>query len=784
MGRKLNVVGFISGGKDSFYSLLHCLANGHKITAFANLYPPPLTSQNGEDVDLNSFMYQTVGHGLIHLYSEICSLPLYRQEIRGTAVCQAKDYSVSDQGDGSSRSVPMASSTNRGDETESMMTLLRRIKDEHPEADAICSGAILSTYQRTRIESVALRMDMVPLAYLWQYPKLPTPVPREGGLLEDMAAVGLDARIVKVASGGLDEDLLWMNVCANATRTKLARAVKRFGGSVLGEGGEFETVVVGGPPELFNRAIKVGEDQRKLLRGSGGEAWLAFAGGLIKMAEKENMRRTKSLPDMKIPNLLDDPFAKLLETLNARTSSTSEPQSKVSVAESIPMQHVWTPMESIWIGKSTTRVSNLSALHIGDDTQAQITEIGRRIRVLLKEVLHRSPYDIVFTTILLRSMDDFQAVNQEYAKLFSEQPNPPARVTVACGDSLPPGVNVILSLVISYRKYEMDPRLHVQSMSYWAPANIGPYSQATTVSLDVGNAAVVFIAGQIPLVPASMDLVTPDHHPQASGSVDVLSPFGLQATLALQHLWRVAESMSVGWWTGAVAYVVSDIKDVHQKVSIAASAWRTMHKQRDDPESVANDADFDVWDQQHYSGGSFQPTQEHETLPNFACLSVVSAEGAPIESVKAVVPPFFAVQVDQLPRGSDVEWQALGVSQAPVKFFETTSGSEYSLTVCSLASDEMVFGAIGIELLDADSSLDLRIDAALLAFQRRCKVGRTADVHLTIYTRHMFEYDKAKVQLVPCKSVWSIDGKELAAAITVVYEMGTRVLQEAENHQS
>ena len=33
--------------------------------------------------------------------------------------------------------------------------------------------------------------------------------------------------------------------------------------------------------------------------------------------------------------------------------------------------------------------------------------------------------------------------------------------------------------------------LHVQSISYWAAANIGPYAQATTIKEDV------FIAGQI-----------------------------------------------------------------------------------------------------------------------------------------------------------------------------------------------------------------------------------------------------------------------------------------------
>lgn len=36
----LNVIALISGGKDSFYSMLLCLQNGHRIVALGNLYPP------------------------------------------------------------------------------------------------------------------------------------------------------------------------------------------------------------------------------------------------------------------------------------------------------------------------------------------------------------------------------------------------------------------------------------------------------------------------------------------------------------------------------------------------------------------------------------------------------------------------------------------------------------------------------------------------------------------------------------------------------------------------
>lgn len=112
MQSKLNVIALISGGKDSFFSILHCVANGHTVVALANLFPParhptehtseehpdgsPDTDTNGEDEeDLNSYMYQTVGHGVIPLYAEALGLPLYRQEITGTAVNTDKTYAPS-----------------------------------------------------------------------------------------------------------------------------------------------------------------------------------------------------------------------------------------------------------------------------------------------------------------------------------------------------------------------------------------------------------------------------------------------------------------------------------------------------------------------------------------------------------------------------------------------------------------------------------------------------------------------------------------------------------------
>lgn len=38
-GPKHKVLGLVSGGKDSCFNLLHCVANGHEVVALATLTP-------------------------------------------------------------------------------------------------------------------------------------------------------------------------------------------------------------------------------------------------------------------------------------------------------------------------------------------------------------------------------------------------------------------------------------------------------------------------------------------------------------------------------------------------------------------------------------------------------------------------------------------------------------------------------------------------------------------------------------------------------------------------
>jgi diphthine-ammonia ligase len=104
------------------------------------------------------------------------------------------------------------------------------------------------------------------------------------------------------------------------------------------------------------------------------------------------------------------------------------------------------------------------------------------------------------------SLDDYSAYNAEYSKFFLES-RPPVRVCVEA--PLPPDTPLLLEAIAYGQELAAEDDgnntrqvMHVQGISHWAPANIGPYSQA----ISIGD--IIYVAGQIGLVPGSMALVT------------------------------------------------------------------------------------------------------------------------------------------------------------------------------------------------------------------------------------------------------------------------------------
>lgn len=90
--------------------------------------------------------------------------------------------------------------------------------------------------------------------------------------------------------------------------------------------------------------------------------------------------------------------------------------------------------------------------------------------------------DVVSMVMYVSSMDDYAQYNSEYIKFFSSQP--PVRV---CVETLLPIDKPIVLEALAFRDQSETGTIarncmHVQGISHWAPANIGPYSQAVWVN--------------------------------------------------------------------------------------------------------------------------------------------------------------------------------------------------------------------------------------------------------------------------------------------------------------
>ncbi|XP_030071019.1 diphthine--ammonia ligase isoform X2 [Microcaecilia unicolor] len=221
----MRVAALISGGKDSCYNMMQCVAAGHQIVALANLRP---SESRGNTDELDSYMYQTVGYQAIHLYAEAMDLPLYCGTIRGTSVETGKMYIECE-----------------GDEVEDLHQLLKLVKEKEL-VEGVSVGAILSDYQRVRVENVCKRLNLQPLTYLWRQ--------NQEILLKEMISSKIEAIIIKVAAFGLDPEKHLGKTLAEM-ESCLIELSRKYGVHVCGEGGEYETFTLDCP--LFQKRIVV-----------------------------------------------------------------------------------------------------------------------------------------------------------------------------------------------------------------------------------------------------------------------------------------------------------------------------------------------------------------------------------------------------------------------------------------------------------------------------------------------------------------------------------------------
>ncbi|XP_071414126.1 diphthine--ammonia ligase isoform X3 [Pithys albifrons albifrons] len=520
----MRVVALISGGKDSCYNMMQCVAAGHQIVALANLRPAENTGRTDE---LDSYMYQTVGHHAVDLYADALDLPLYRGFIKGTSVNMGRVYTACQE-----------------DEVEDLYHLMKLVKDKEG-VEGVSVGAILSDYQRVRVEDVCRRLNLQPLAYLWRW--------NQEKLLKEMIASNIQAIIIKVAAFGLDPDK-HLGKTLDQMQPVLLELSEKYGVHVCGEGGEYETFTLDCP--LFKKKIVV--DSAKVVMHSADAfapvAYLHFLKLHLENKQEEYSRTfVVSSCSCEISCTNDD---------ICPSSEENEPQKTIPViwkslkpnfldftktfesSGKSPSGYQWFSGITAHFLPSKDKNAQDAAREAFSSLRANMTSEGLKLK------------DVILVHLYMKSMEDFSVINSVYVTEFDLCP--PARVCVET--LLPEGVLFCIDCLA--HKYDIatddvlhDEKLvmHVQSISHWAPACIGPYSQ----SIKVGD--VLYCAGQIALVPCTMQLV--------SGGIRT------EAIVSLRHVERVLQAMSQKTALHHVITACCYVTD-SRHIPIAHSVWQ------------------------------------------------------------------------------------------------------------------------------------------------------------------------------------------------------------------
>uniref|UniRef100_A0A0D3B9M1 Diphthine--ammonia ligase n=1 Tax=Brassica oleracea var. oleracea TaxID=109376 RepID=A0A0D3B9M1_BRAOL len=388
----MKVVALVSGGKDSCYVMMKCIQYGHEIVALANLLPVD------DSVDeLDSYMYQTVGHQIIVSYAECMNLPLFRRRIRGSSRHQKLSYQMTPD-----------------DEVEDMFVLLSEVKRQIPSITAVSSGAIASDYQRLRVESICSRLGLVSLAFLWKQDQT--------SLLQEMIANGIKAILVKVAAIGLDpskhlgKDLAFME-------PHLLKLKELYGSNVCGEGGEYETLTLDCP--LFTRARIVLDEFEVKLHSPDSIAPVGVLHPTVFHLEKKGNADSSSLEEE--PGLV----------FEVQGDGPNPPESTCQLDNGIAdvVGQTRTRVNLSKTGKDNTfsiccwlEDSSESSTGLKEDLETVLTEIESQ---LSKHGV--SWQNVLYIHLYISDMSEFAVANETYVRFITQEKCPfgvPSRSTI------------------------------------------------------------------------------------------------------------------------------------------------------------------------------------------------------------------------------------------------------------------------------------------------------------------------------------------------------------------
>jgi predicted ATP pyrophosphatase (TIGR00289 family) len=213
----MNVAALISGGKDSALALHRTLREGHEVKFLVAIIPQRK----------DSWMFHYPNIHLTELFAEAAGITLVKGHTVGV----------------------------KEEEVEDLKRVLATLNIE-----GVVSGAVASQYQKQRIQKVCRELGFQSITPLWKEDQLK--------LLRELVNQKFKAIITGVYAYGFDKSWLGKQI-DSSTIDALLKLKRKYHISLIGEGGEYETLVLDAP--FFKKKIDIIETKTKWENQTG---WL------------------------------------------------------------------------------------------------------------------------------------------------------------------------------------------------------------------------------------------------------------------------------------------------------------------------------------------------------------------------------------------------------------------------------------------------------------------------------------------------------------------------------
>jgi diphthine-ammonia ligase len=211
----MRVAALVTGGKDSALALYKAIKEGHTVAYLVTMVPKRS----------DSWMFHYPNIHLSDLFAEAVGIPHVKAETLGE-----KDV-----------------------ELEDLKKTLARL-----DIEGVVSGAIASQYQKSRIDQICKELGLKSITPLWQQ--------NPQKLLEELLALKIETIIVGVYAHGFTPEWLRRKINKEAVNA-LKELNRKYQVSLVGEGGEYETLVLDAP--FFKQKIALVETEEVWEKDSG-----------------------------------------------------------------------------------------------------------------------------------------------------------------------------------------------------------------------------------------------------------------------------------------------------------------------------------------------------------------------------------------------------------------------------------------------------------------------------------------------------------------------------------